>query len=203
MINRILCAIITLTFTAAMGQCATMTLNSTFTGQVRRVSDPQNVNLFSSGTGTVTFANTPSPEFTGSFTVGGVPVTVEADLHGFFSTVRFNVSLVNMADAASIPSLVFSFSGLQFTPESAILSGSFQGGTPNTFGAIVVTGPGSFTMTTNQQFLSNGGSYGGAFQLNIEPVPEPASAVLIVFGLSVLGLARRRSGGQCPVQERK
>jgi hypothetical protein len=189
-------ALLTLISLAASASAATMTLNTTFSGSVRLATDPPAVNLFSNGTGTVSFANTPSPEFTGNFAVGGVPVLIEADFHGFFHTVSFSVSLVNSTDAASIPSLVFSFSGLQFTPLSAIVSGSFLGGTPSTFGPIVVTGPDSFTMTTNQQFLSNGGSYGGAFNLNLNEVPEPSTTLLFSAGL-LLGLAavarRRRS----------
>jgi len=175
---------------------ANLTLNSTVTGTVRRSTDAANVNLFSSSTGTITNLNPVSPEFSGTFTQGSVPMTVSADFNRFDNSILFEFALVNVADSVVPPIFIFSFSGVSFTPTAILTGFSVNGGTPGYFNLPVVTGPDSFTMTTTGAgFLSNGGSAGFSFYMQPTEVPEPATFSMLGVAAGLLAAVRlaRRS----------
>lgn len=175
---------------------ANLTLNSTVTGTVRLATDAINVNRFASSTGVITNTNPPSPEFTGAVTISGVPVTLTADFNRFDNSIAVAFGLVNVSDAITVPQMIFSFSGLQFTPFSILTGATINGGTPGYFNLPVITGPDSFTIsTTGAGFLSNGGSAAFSYYLQPTEVPEPATLSLLGVAAGVaaaLRLARRQ-----------
>jgi hypothetical protein len=193
--------LIPLLFLSFSAFAANLTLNSTIAGTVRRSTDAANVNLFSSNVGTITNANPPSPEFSGSFTQGTVPMTISADFNRFDNSILFQFALVNVADSVVPPIFIFSFSGVSFTPAAILAGFSVNGGTPGYFNLPVVTGPDSFTMTTTGAgFLQNGGSAGFSFYLEETEVPEPATFSLLVLGAVLLtgGRLTRRNMTSVP-----
>ena len=137
-------------------------------------------NLWTSG-----FNAVPSPlgDFTDTFTF-----TPNATFGSTAQAFLANLSVTGN-DASSI----------NFT--SANLNGiSLNGfGGPTVFGyaqgevlaqtSLLFNGP----MVLTVMGTSNGGSYGGTFNLNLAPVPEPETYGMLLAGLGILGfLARRR-----------
>ncbi|NVI80545.1 MULTISPECIES: FxDxF family PEP-CTERM protein [Janthinobacterium] len=131
------------------------------------------------------FNATPNPlgEFTDTFTF-----TPDATFGSTAQAFLANLSVTG-SDAASI-----NFSGADL---NGIALTGFGG--PTVFGyaqgevlaqtSLLFNGPMVLTVMGN----SNGGSYGGTFNLNLAPVPEPETYGMLLAGLGVLGfLARRR-----------
>ncbi|MCX7291370.1 FxDxF family PEP-CTERM protein [Janthinobacterium sp.] len=131
------------------------------------------------------FSATPSPlgAFTDTFTF-----TPDATFGSTAQAFLANLSVTG-SDASSI-----NFSGANL---NGIALTGFGG--PTVFGyaqgqvlaqtSLLFNGP----MVLTVMGSSNGGSYGGTFNLNLAPVPEPETYGMLLAGLGVLGfLARRR-----------
>ena len=145
----------------------------------------------------VNLVNTAGNLWTGGFNA------VPSSLGGFTDTFTFtpNATFGSTAQAflANLSVTGNDASSINFT--SANLNGiSLTGfGGPTVFGyaqgevlaqtSLLFNGPLVLTVKGS----SNGGSYGGTFNLNLAPVPEPETYGMLLAGLGILGfLARRR-----------
>ena len=146
---------------------------------------------------TVNLTNTTGNLWTGGFNATPSPLGAFTDIFTFTPNATFGSTA--QAFLANLSVTGSDASAINFT--SANLNGiSLTGfGGPTVFGyaqgqvlaqtSLLFNGPLTLTVMGN----TNGGSYGGTFNLNLAPVPEPETYGMLLAGLGVLGvLARRR-----------
>ena len=146
---------------------------------------------------TVNLTNTTGNLWTGGFNATPSPLGAFTDIFTFTPNATFGSTA--QAFLANLSVTGSDASAINFT--SANLNGiSLTGfGGPTVFGyaqgqvlaqtSLLFNGPLTLTVMGN----TFGGSYGGTFNLNLAPVPEPETYGMLLAGLGVLGfLARRR-----------
>jgi len=181
---------------------AAPTFIDSLNGQVRLAGDPTTTNYFP-----IDFAGSigNGAEFSGSFTNLGVQYDVSADVQPFGNQINLRVALHQIVNG-SAPPLVFTFSNIQFNPNSQVAAGGYVSpATPGAFGAVTMPGSGTVQVNTNTVFLSNGGSYGGALYITTAlATPEPGTASLTALGIgaTLIGAARLRRKTKAPTRER-
>ena len=145
----------------------------------------------------INLTNTTGNLWTGGFNATPSPLGAFTDTFTFTPDATFGSTA--QAFLANLSVTGSDASAINFT--SANLNGiSLTGfGGPTVFGyaqgqvlaqtSLLFNGPLTLTVMGN----TNGGSYGGTFNLNLAPVPEPETYGMLLAGLGVLGfLARRR-----------
>ena len=146
---------------------------------------------------TINLTNTTGNLWTSGFNVTPSPLGAFTDIFHFTPDATFGSTA--QAFLANLSVTGSDASAINFT--SANLNGiALTGfGGPTVFGyaqgqvlaqtSLLFNGPLTLTVIGN----SHGGSYGGTFNLNLAPVPEPETYGMLLAGLGILGfLARRR-----------
>ncbi|AQR67449.1 hypothetical protein BZG29_03085 [Janthinobacterium sp. LM6] len=131
------------------------------------------------------FNATPSPlgDFTDTFTF-----TPDATFGSTAQAFLANLSVTG-SDASSINFSSANLNGIALTGFGGPTVFGYAQGEVLAPTNLLFNGPMVLTVMGN----SNGGSYGGTFNLNLAPVPEPETYGMLLAGLGVLGfLARRR-----------
>ncbi|MDN2672956.1 FxDxF family PEP-CTERM protein [Janthinobacterium sp. SUN026] len=131
------------------------------------------------------FNATPSPlgAFTDTFTF-----TPDATFGSTAQAFLANLSVTG-SDASSINFSSANLNGIALTGFGGPTVFGYAQGEVLAPTNLLFNGPMVLTVMGN----SNGGSYGGTFNLNLAPVPEPETYGMLLAGLGVLGfLARRR-----------
>lgn len=146
---------------------------------------------------TINLTNTTGNLWTSGFNVTPSPLGAFTDIFHFTPDATFGSTA--QAFLANLSVTGSDASAINFT--SANLNGiALTGfGGPTVFGyaqgqvlaqtSLLFNGPLTLTVIGN----SHGGSYGGTFNLNLAPVPEPETYGMLLAGLGILSfLARRR-----------
>ena len=137
-------------------------------------------NLWTSG-----FNAVPSPlgDFTDTFTF-----TPDATFGSTAQAFLANLSVTG-SDGSSISFTSANLNGINLTGFGSPTPFGYAQGQILAPTSILFNGPLVLTVIGN----TKGGSYGGTFNLNLAPVPEPETYGMLLAGLGILGfLARRR-----------
>ena len=147
---------------------------------------------------TINLVNTTGNLWTSGFNVVPTPLGDFTDVFTFTPTATFGSTA--QAFLANLSVTGSDSSSIHFTSANLNGIGLTGFGGPTVFGyaqgevlaptSILFNGPLVLTVMGN----TKGGSYGGTFNLNLAPVPEPATYGMLLAGLGILGfLARRRT----------
>ncbi|MDN2678874.1 FxDxF family PEP-CTERM protein [Janthinobacterium sp. SUN033] len=145
----------------------------------------------------VDLTNTTGNLWTGGFNATPDPLGAFTDTFTFTPDATFGSTaqafLANLSvtgsDASSINFSSANLNGIALTGFGGPTVFGYAQGEVLAPTNLLFNGPMVLTVMGN----SNGGSYGGTFNLNLAPVPEPETYGMLLAGLGVLGfLARRR-----------
>ncbi|APA70525.1 FxDxF family PEP-CTERM protein [Janthinobacterium sp. 1_2014MBL_MicDiv] len=146
---------------------------------------------------TVNLTNTTGNLWTGGFNATPSPLGVFTDTFTFTPDATFGSTaqafLANLSvtgsDASSINFTSANLNGIALTGFGGPTVFGYAQGQVLAPTSLLFNGP----MTLTVMGSTNGGSYGGTFNLNLAPVPEPETYGMLLAGLGILGfLARRR-----------
>lgn len=146
---------------------------------------------------TVNLTNTTGNLWTGGFNAVPSPLGDFTDVFTFTPNATFGSTaqafLANLSvtgsDAASINFSSANLNGIALTGFGGPTVFGYAQGQVLAPTNILFNGPLVLTVMGN----TKGGSYGGTFNLNLAPVPEPETYGMMLAGLGILGfLARRR-----------